>query len=483
MGNGGEGRVQIEFPFDLNWYNEQPCTQFRSLEHRKEPKGFQHEFIVLKLEDGSVCRMERMGDRNARFDALSSHGSVAHDVAQCYRPENIEGASLNTSEIVTEIVFPRKLDLIDVLKICRAIHEGEKTRNYTLLGFNCYFFSLAIQCCLARLVTEWEKIIPHQVWLSALDKALGCSISTHRTSRIRRHKQPCFARIYSVLNPNDPWSIKKLLQKVQTTIRNRSKLGGQSEYALSSVLWHADLRTELSRLAQDEIKLTSLQVLRARLDIRLGEIQPSSLAPAIVAMTRETLPSDATSELLRAHCMAALIELVELAHPGPSRELPKTGILQSQTQPPRHPTTQLLRGRIPSKMDYRGNPVQPAEVLTRTQRMLICRFYLEFTLYWLLSLAIEFLWVAKLTVGPEHSSCIIIDNELKDMVSELERPEQIGANELTKFLCQLRALCETPCATWDESPWDHVCKEIKEHFISNPPIKQEAAILQVRKVG
>lgn len=126
LGNGGKGREQIKFPSDLGWYHKQSCTRFRSLQHRKEPNGFRHEFIVLSLTNGSICRVERMGDLDAWFDAISSQGSVARDVVQYYGPNEIADACLDTSEVLTETTFPCELDLIEVLRSCRAIHEGEK---------------------------------------------------------------------------------------------------------------------------------------------------------------------------------------------------------------------------------------------------------------------------------------------------------------------------------------------------------------------
>ncbi|KAL5631905.1 hypothetical protein ACGC1H_000064 [Rhizoctonia solani] len=131
MGNGGKGRMVIKFPFALEagWYKEQSCTTFRTFQHRKERSGFRHEFIVIQLSDGSVCRIKRMRDPDARFDALSLRGSVAHDMAQCFGSNGIQEACLESSDTVAEVTLPCDFDIMDVLKICRAIHEGEKIRN------------------------------------------------------------------------------------------------------------------------------------------------------------------------------------------------------------------------------------------------------------------------------------------------------------------------------------------------------------------
>ncbi|KAG8678558.1 hypothetical protein FRC08_017673 [Ceratobasidium sp. 394] len=152
-GRRGGGRFHITFPLDSTWYREQACTRFRSLQHRKERNGlFRHEFIVLELENKSICRIERMGDPNASFDAISPQGIVAYDFIQSFPSDKDPEACLGTSDVVAEITFPPSLDLKLVLHICRAIQEGERTSNYTLQVFNCYFFALAVQAALTRVV-------------------------------------------------------------------------------------------------------------------------------------------------------------------------------------------------------------------------------------------------------------------------------------------------------------------------------------------
>ncbi|CUA75564.1 Putative phospholipid-transporting ATPase C24B11,12c [Schizosaccharomyces pombe 972h-] [Rhizoctonia solani] len=205
MGNGGKGYIRIEFPFNLAWYYEQPCTKFRSFQHRKEPKGLRHEFIVLRMTDGSICRVERTGDPNARMHALSSQGSVAYDIAQLFRPDDLAKASIDTSSIVSEVHLPSDLDLKDVLNICRAIQEDGRTRKYTLETFNCYFFSLALASCLTRLVADWENEIPYESWKSA------ARVTSDSVPSIDPRTHPLF-RIHSMLYP---WSTQQFLENIQ----------------------------------------------------------------------------------------------------------------------------------------------------------------------------------------------------------------------------------------------------------------------------
>ncbi|KDN33663.1 hypothetical protein RSAG8_13247, partial [Rhizoctonia solani AG-8 WAC10335] len=180
MGNGGKGRLLIQFLFalDVGWYAEQPCAKFQTFEHQKERSGFRHEFIILRLLDGSICHVEHMGDPNARFDALSHEGSIAYDMAQCFRLDEIDKACLLTSDVIAEVTLPCTFDIMDMLKICQAIHEGTKTRNYTLQVLNCYFFSISIQACLTRLVVHWEDKDLVTTWLSQVKEGVEALTDT-----------------------------------------------------------------------------------------------------------------------------------------------------------------------------------------------------------------------------------------------------------------------------------------------------------------
>ncbi|CAE7193528.1 unnamed protein product [Rhizoctonia solani] len=274
MGNGGKGRLVIEFPFSLNtgWYHEQSCTKFHTFQHRKERNAlFQHEFIVLNLLDGSVCRIERMGDPNARFDALSPRGAVAYDMAQSFRPDELELACLESSDIVAEVELAEDLDLIDVLKVCRAIHEGEKTRNYTLQVFNCYFFSLAIQVCLTRLVARWEDQQWLGSWLFQIREGAAKltdvfeSIDSGMPRSLR-----AFDRIYSILAPEDSHDrtyTGRIVLKLQTwwNINDRSIEENLTNH-VNNVLWHSAMHLELDQFIKAEIRQVMVGVLKGRLD-------------------------------------------------------------------------------------------------------------------------------------------------------------------------------------------------------------------------
>ncbi|KAG9079766.1 hypothetical protein FRC06_007489, partial [Ceratobasidium sp. 370] len=250
-GKQGEGRFRITFPLDSTWYNEQKHTHFRSLEHRKERYGrFRHEFIVLTLEDDSppnkhdesqaqasypLCRVERLGDPNASFNAISPQGIVAHDVIQSFPRDKISDACLESSDVVAKITFPRHFDLKIVLLICRAMQEGEKTCNYTLQVFNCYFFALAIQAALTRLVADWRDPFMDKTWHLGLERGLSDLSGLYKTA-VPGNQQPFMLRAHSALRPGAQWPAEDLVCNLKRELRQLTDVS----QLCNAILWYED---------------------------------------------------------------------------------------------------------------------------------------------------------------------------------------------------------------------------------------------------
>lgn len=280
LGNRGEGRFTITFPCNLNWYNEQPCTRFQTLQHRKERTGFWHEYIVLKLMDGSICRLERMGHPYARIEALSAQGTTAHDIARCFRPKQIPEADLGGSDIIAEVTFPQPLDLIDVLRVCRAIQEGEKTCNYTLLSSNCYFFCLAIQACLTRLVADWRIQSPSDdlvsVWKDSLN-TLGDTLSL-----AGRQKAPLL-RVYSMFSLSTSL-VDRIVEELLPRL-NASLIQLYIDQALVAELWHSNLESRANLALENMTKRAVIRALQPRKQHFKGVHLPP--VPQIQILTRK----------------------------------------------------------------------------------------------------------------------------------------------------------------------------------------------------
>ncbi|KAF8605618.1 hypothetical protein BDV93DRAFT_506713 [Ceratobasidium sp. AG-I] len=232
----------------MSWYRKRPCTTFQSLQHCKKCTGFWHEYIDLQFQDGSICRLERMGDPYARIEALSTHGTTAHDLMQFLQPNELPSAHLD-SDIIAEVTFPQPLDLMDVLGVCRAIQEGERTCSYTLLSSNCYFFCLAIQAGLTRLIAQWEVQDPHNSWTDALKE---CALEIAHTPPLSYPGRPFLPQIYSAFFQLS-WPAESLAYKIQNEISAAPPLP-RVNLELEKELWYSKLSSKVDLFCENLVK-------------------------------------------------------------------------------------------------------------------------------------------------------------------------------------------------------------------------------------
>lgn len=147
-----------------------------SIQHwRTKKPPFFHEYLVILLDDGALCRVERMGEGSHR-NAIKRIGCTAHDIIQWFSASEYEAdlASKEPADLVWQIHFPRKFDLLDVLAVCFSIQRTSRCRPYTLQRYNCYFLCLTILAILARRVGEWEEIIDTEAaWSATTDDVIG----------------------------------------------------------------------------------------------------------------------------------------------------------------------------------------------------------------------------------------------------------------------------------------------------------------------
>ncbi|KAG8726735.1 hypothetical protein FRC11_014604, partial [Ceratobasidium sp. 423] len=341
MGNSGKGRMRIKFPFTLEtgWYSEQSCTGFLTFQHRKERQGFKHEFILLKLTDGSVCRVERMGDPNARFNAITPRGSIAHDMAQTFQDMN--EACLETSDIVAEITLPVEFDIMDVLKICRAIHEGEKTRNYTLQVYNCWFFSLAIQVCLARLIAHWEDRALLRNWLSEVSNATqALTIDQMVATTGPPLNSLRIFRVYLMLSPLHTSSDREenLVDDVKSRLLSRvtprsKRIQLEITRRVNDLLWYSTIGSSLGDFIEEEVQEVVMETLRERF-------------PAVAPIPDTSSGSQQSLEHLKRKTLALLTVLLDSAG---AKKGPK---------PPQYPENkpQILRQKPIDQVTVKTSP-------------------------------------------------------------------------------------------------------------------------------
>jgi hypothetical protein len=477
LGNGGKGRFPLKFPLNLAWYHEQKCKQFRSLQHRKERgAGFQHEFIVLILLDNSICRLERMGDPSARFDALSAQGSVAHDVAQYFTSDKLSEACLGTSDIVAEITFPYDLDLIDVLRVCRAIHEGEKTCNYTLRSFNCYFFALAIQSVLTRRVVVLGEGVSDDTWISSIRSGLGTLSDMYEMPLSARGEQPTFLRIYSLLQPDIQWPRDDLLESLETRLSG-SELFRQVHKGWSTMLWHSNIALAIDHILDNRIRDVMVHVWQT--NMQNFDMNPDD----------QLHTSDMGSKLANDQCRTQLNQLVSQAaflHEQVSRTS-RLSQLEQYMQIFR--AFELLSSETSKKLPDLGfrrisNP-QSSPILTaacsssNTQQVLIWLRYGKDLLLWCFHLVLGLFWIVPLELAT-GSRGMVVEDELAPTLAMLEDPGYSSTTNVQRIAKKLHTLCTAQeSVIWYEWPWAHIREPIRQRILESV-LDQEKPLLEVR---
>ncbi|KAG9076678.1 hypothetical protein FS749_011514, partial [Ceratobasidium sp. UAMH 11750] len=159
----------------MSWYNQQcaSSTRFQSVEHRRNVASpFYHEFLLLKLADNAICRVERVGDGSRHTDALRYVGCTSHDLIQWFAPDNLIQATAS-SELIAEINLGREFDILDVLAVCYSIQSVKRCSIYTLQRYNCYFLCLTVLAVLTRRVASWETGITADTWDASVTSVLG----------------------------------------------------------------------------------------------------------------------------------------------------------------------------------------------------------------------------------------------------------------------------------------------------------------------
>lgn len=162
----------------MKWYQIQTSTKFTCIQHWNNNKPpFLHEYLLIKLTDGSVCRVERIG-HGSRATALSWLGCNAYDLAQWF-PAGTEDELLHRGleplpKLIIEVHFPQPFDLLDVLSICYSIRCHHRAQKYTLQRYNCYFLCCTILAILTRRVGEQESCISQPQWEETVEQTLKC---------------------------------------------------------------------------------------------------------------------------------------------------------------------------------------------------------------------------------------------------------------------------------------------------------------------
>ncbi|KAG8715087.1 hypothetical protein FRC09_016947 [Ceratobasidium sp. 395] len=179
--NSPAGHHRIIFPSILKnpWYKEKRNLKAKTIQYRKEFRPpFRHEYLVISLSDGSICRFDRRPDPSVPLDALREGGSEAYDTVEEMTPAMLASPNIQTtSECLATLTFQDELDLFFIFLVCYGIQSDRQAVRYTLLQYNCYFFSWTIILNIARNSVTWEGLSTYASF-KTLPKNIASELST-----------------------------------------------------------------------------------------------------------------------------------------------------------------------------------------------------------------------------------------------------------------------------------------------------------------
>ncbi|KAG8724536.1 hypothetical protein FRC09_017434 [Ceratobasidium sp. 395] len=228
----------------MKWYSQQckSSTKFRSIEHRRDAEGpFFHEFLLIKLTDGAVCRVERTGE-GSRADAIRYMGCQANDLIQWFSSPDYAAFSMKRpSERIVEVDLCQEFDILDVLAVCYSIQNTKSCRAYTLQRYNCYFLCLTVLAMLARRVASWETKIKADEW------DWGLNAVYERWSNLSSDHAQKFAilAICTYLEPDNPRRSQFIFDLLQRHLGSQAEGFTQCDEAIRQALWRTDWKSRL----------------------------------------------------------------------------------------------------------------------------------------------------------------------------------------------------------------------------------------------
>ncbi|QRW11655.1 hypothetical protein RhiLY_10654 [Ceratobasidium sp. AG-Ba] len=218
----------------MQWYETQKVssTRFQSIEHRRSIQGpFYHEYLLLKLTDGAICRVERMGE-GSRTDAITYLGCTSYDLIQ-WIPEKNYGLATIESTLIAEINLGREFDILHVLAVCYTIHNIKPCSVYTLQRYNCYFLCLAILAVLTRRVANWETCLTDYTW----DLCLKSVIDELSNLPLEEANSYVMLRLCNALDSDNPRATTCIFEVLRQCLTANHDCLAAYQLAISRALW------------------------------------------------------------------------------------------------------------------------------------------------------------------------------------------------------------------------------------------------------
>ncbi|KAG9120745.1 hypothetical protein FRC07_003637 [Ceratobasidium sp. 392] len=150
-GKWGDGPI-------FDWYrsltNQAPARAIQKLQIWKDVSGpVPHRFVVLHMSDGLTHRFDRRPARGGNTNRMLANHPVPSEDA-CEINVNLALAT-RASVCEIELALGGKVDIVTVLSTCQAISSDPVAHEYSLLRYNCFFFSWTILMVVSR------RYLPH----------------------------------------------------------------------------------------------------------------------------------------------------------------------------------------------------------------------------------------------------------------------------------------------------------------------------------
>ncbi|KAG8698627.1 hypothetical protein FRC09_007125 [Ceratobasidium sp. 395] len=244
------------------WYKSQPTTKFTHLQYRKERVSpFYHEFIILELDNDTVCRFDRRGDVRTRTGAFNFKIRVAEDTAQVIHKHEAHYADIEkNSDLLLRVNFPNGQDLLTVLAICYNAQKDYKAQAFTLTRYNCYFLCWVIIVTIARRTvdwavlskdtSDWEELVRTTIE-SSNTKQLGTGNGVKRDVLVGRGRDVTTVRVPELIHSLPPASTAYLTGTLRQALFSTRPIVQQS---LDQLVLHTTVESAMRRASLEVAK-------------------------------------------------------------------------------------------------------------------------------------------------------------------------------------------------------------------------------------
>ncbi|KAF8593125.1 hypothetical protein BDV93DRAFT_461802 [Ceratobasidium sp. AG-I] len=162
--------VRIRFPAErwdsgpiFDWYSQaDTLKQIRMLQIFVDSSGpVPHRFIIAHMTNGdrnleSIYRLDRRPDAAPTTVMSAIVLDNGTGIAKDEYIINVDASSFEHAQCEVELSFDPPVDLAAIIKACYGITRHESARNYSLLQYNCFFFSWTILMVVARHHRPYE---------------------------------------------------------------------------------------------------------------------------------------------------------------------------------------------------------------------------------------------------------------------------------------------------------------------------------------